>query len=377
MGEVGRPGVLLLTGSLGPGGTELALMTLARRLRARGHFEPRVAVLGGGGAWAEMLRGEGIAVTELGIAGPLRRPRALARLLRLAALVRREGIAIVHTFLFDADVYGMLACRLGFPRAVITTRRAIKAHRPHHLRAYRLTDRFVQRIVANSKAVERFTVEVERAPAAKVMTIPNGVDVEAFAAGSAARGRGVLGLGDDARVVLAVGTLKPVKGQDLLLEAMRGHLERRPELRLVLAGTVSAHFGQGLREQVVQAGLEQRVLFPGSVEAVPDLLAAADLFVLPSRSEGMSNALLEAMAAGRAIVATDVGGARECLADGECGIIVEPDNPSALAAAIGRVLDDPERAAAMARAAARRAADEYALDRMVARTEDLYRELVG
>ncbi|MDQ7007541.1 MAG: glycosyltransferase [Acidobacteriota bacterium] len=377
MVEAGKPRVLLLTGSLGPGGTELALMTLARRLLAREAFEPRVAVLGRGGDWAEALRGEGIPVTELKIAGPLRRPSAAVRLLGLAGLVRREKIAVVHTFLFDADVYGMLACRLGFPRAVITTRRAIKAHRPHHLRAYRLTNGFVHRIVANSLAVERFTVQVERAPEAKVLTIPGGVAVETFAGGSPAVGRRLLGLGSGERVVLAVGTLKPVKGQDLLLEAMAPLLEEQKELRVVLAGTVSPGFGEQLRRQVAEAGLAGRVLFPGAVENVPDLLAAADLFVLPSRSEGMSNALLEAMAAGKAIVATDVGGARECLAGGACGVIVPSEDALALGRAIGDLLADPGRAKILAEAARRRAVAEYALDRMVARTEDLYRELLG
>lgn len=373
----GRPGsgVLLLTGSLGPGGTELAVMALARGLRRRGRFRPVVAVLGRGGRWGEQLRAEGIEVEELGIDGPLRRPRYLARLLRLSALVRRKPIDIVHTFLFDADVYGMLAARLGLPRAVITTRRAIKSNRPHHLRGYRWTNPFVHRIVANSEAVRRFTLEQEGPPEWKVVTIPNGVDTVTFAAGSREAGRRRLGIDSSALVVGAVGTLKPVKGQDLLLEGMLPLFEEYPALRLVLAGTISPEFGGRLRERIESAGVAERVLLPGAVEEVPDLLAALDVFVLPSRSEGMSNALLEAMAAGNAIVATDVGGNRESLGGGEAGILVPLEDPAAQRVAISGLLKEPDRRILLATAAASRAREHYGLDRMIERTELLYQEL--
>jgi glycosyltransferase involved in cell wall biosynthesis len=371
------PRALLLTGSLGPGGTELAVMALARGLARRGRVDPRVAVIGTAGRWGQALRAAGIPVDELGLAGPLRRPRALARLLSLARLVRRERIDVLHTFLFDADVYGMLAARLGRPRAVITTRRAIKSGRPHHLRGYRLTNRLVHRIVANSEAVRVFTLERERVAPDKVRVIPNGVDAARFAGGDRERLRRELGVAADELLVGAVGTIKPVKGQAVLLEAAAPLLAARPDLKLVLAGTPTAGYGERLRARVREVGVSERVLLPGSVEQVPDLLAALDLFVLPSLSEGMSNALLEAMAAGRPIVATRVGGNAECLAEGEAGVLVPSDDADALRTALGELLDDPARRAELARRAAARARDEYGLDRMLARTEDLYGELLG
>ncbi|MCU0230768.1 MAG: glycosyltransferase family 4 protein [Acidobacteria bacterium] len=164
-------------------------------------------------------------------------------------------------------------------------------------------------------------------------------------------------------MVGAVGTIKKVKGQTVLFEAMRPLFERHSALRLVLAGEVTRGYG--------------RVLFPGVIEEVPDLLAALDLFVLPSLSEGMSNALLEAMAAGRPIVATEAGGNGECLGGGNAGLLVPPGDPEALGRALEKLLEAPDRRRELGRRAQTRAQDEYSLGKMLDRTETLYAELLG
>lgn len=372
-----KPRVLLVTGSLGPGGTELAVLSLAHELRLREHVVPRVAVLARGGHYAEHLRAHGVPCDELEIDGPLRRPAAIARLLRLRGLVRTHGIDVVQTFLFDADVYGMLAAKLGGPRAIVTTRRAIKANRPHHLRGYRLTNRFVDRIVANSEAVRRFTLEHERAPAGKVVVIPNGAALARFEHADGARFRERLGLGGDVSLIGAVGTIKPVKGQRELFDALAPYLREHARAVLLLAGEITRDYGEALLQTVREARLEGRVLLPGVIADVPDLLAALDLFVLPSRSEGMSNALIEAMASGCAIVATDVGGNRECLDDGACGVLVPARDVRAMHDAVAHLLADGARRSALGSAARARAHREYALATSVSRYEALYRELLG
>ncbi len=368
--------MLLLTGSLGPGGTELAVMTLARALAARGRVEPRVAVLGEGGYWAEGLRADGIPTEELRLRGPLRRPSALAKLYTLTKLVRDARIDIVQTFLFDADVYGMLAARWGAPRAIITTRRAIKANRPHHLRGYRMTNRFVDRIVANSEAVRRFTLDLERAPAEKVLVIPNGAELSRFRTGDRAAFRRAHGVLEGEVLVGAVGTIKPVKGQRVLVEAMLPLLEGCDRVRLVLAGEVTPGYGDEIRALLAAREAGARVLLPGVVDDVPGLLAALDVFVLPSLSEGMSNALIEAMAAGKAIVATNAGGNAECLAEGACGLVVPAGDAGALSRAIEALLDDAPRRMALGSAASVRAEREYALETMVGRYEALYEQVL-
>jgi len=369
--------VLLITGSLGPGGTELAVMTLARELAARGRVAPRIVTLGHGGAHAETLRASGVPVEELGLSGGARSIAGLRRLRLIPQMVRHERIRIVHTFLFDADFYGMLAARRGRPWAVVTTRRAIKRGRLLHLLGYRLTNPLVDRIVCNSDAVSRFTLHAEGASRKKVVVIPNGVDTARFERGDGATMRRRLGLRPDDLVVGAVGTIRKVKGQAVLLEAMRPLFERHAALRLVLAGEVTRGYGEELRRQVAQSGLEGRVVMPGVVEEVPELLAALDLFALPSLSEGMSNALLEAMAAGRAIVATEAGGNAECLDGGSAGLLVPPGDADALGRALERLLDTPDRGREMGRRAFARARDEYSLGKMLDRTETLYAELLG
>lgn len=370
------PRVLLLTGSLGPGGTELAVMALARGLAGRRLFQPEVAVLGTAGALGAELTSAGIPVHELGICGPLRRPGALRRLFHLAALVRREPRALLHTFLFDADVYGMLAGRFGRPAAVITTRRAIKAHRPDHLRGYRWTNRFVDRIVCNSEAVLRFTLEAEQVAAQKVLVIPNGIELARFAAGRREIFRRRLGVGPEDLLIGSVGNIKAVKGQAVLFEAIAPLLAERPEIKWVAAGEVTPGYGDELRLRVVQSCLEEQVFFPGVVHEIPDLLAAIDLFVMPSLSEGMSNALIEAMAAGKPIVATAVGGNSENLDQGAAGCLVPPQDPGALGEAIRRLVMDRPAREEFGRRARLRAEAEYALDRMLERNEALYDELL-
>ncbi len=369
---------VLVTGSLGPGGTELAVIAHARGFARRGVVAPRVVVLGEGGEHAAALRDEGIPVEELAIPrGRLRSLAGLARLARLRRLVRSLGGPVVHTFLFDADVYGMLAALLGSPGAVITTRRAIKRNRPHHLRLYRLTNFLVDRIVCNSEEVRRFTLEAEAADPSRVEVIVNGIDVERFAAGDGAAARARLGIGPDETLVGAVGTIKEVKGQRVLLEAMVPLLRERPGLRLVLAGDRRGRYAEELARETREAGMEERVVMPGPVADVPDLLAALDLFVLPSLSEGMSNALLEAMASGCPIVATRVGGNAEALAEGRAGLLVPAGDPDALREAIVRLLDDPDLAAALAARAVVRARTHYSLEGMLETTEALYAGLLG
>lgn len=369
--------VLMVTGSLGPGGTELAVMTLARELAQRGRVAPRLAVLGEGGRYAERLRAEGIPVEELGLRGGARSVGGMRRLRLLGQMVRHEKIRIVHTFLFDADFYGMLAARGGGPWAIVTTRRAIKSGRVLHLLGYRMTNPLVDRIVCNSEAVARFTRHREGVKESKLVVIPNGVEAARFQRGDGAAMRRRLGVRPDDLLVGAVGTIKKVKGQAVLLEAIRPLLAQHPQLRLVLAGELTRGYGEELERRVVELGLVGRVLLPGVVEEVPDLLQALDLFVLPSLSEGMSNALLEAMAAGRAIVATDAGGNPECLDGGSAGLLVPAGEAEALERALARMIESPERRREFGARAAERAATEYSMGKMLDRTERLYAELLG
>lgn len=372
-----KPRVLFITGSLGLGGTELAVFEMIRALSHRGHVLPQLALITNGGDMANDLRRLGIQVTELGIRGRLYAPRNMTHLFELARLVRRERIDIVHTFLFDADVYGMLAARFGRPSVVITTRRAIKRQKPHHIRAYRLTNRFADRIIANSNAVRTFTIDCEHVDPEKVTVIPNGIDLNRFASGDRRILRNQLSVDEGTILIGVVGTVKRVKGQAILYESLRSALRDLPEIHIVFVGENGTKYALDLNRRILDEGFAGRVHFTGAARNIPDVLAALDLFVMPSLSEGMSNALLEAMAAGKPIVATNVGGNAENLAGGDAGIVVPPGNPEALHGAILSLIQDAQAVQSYGHAAAKRAIQEYGLERLLERHEALYDCLLG
>jgi glycosyltransferase involved in cell wall biosynthesis len=206
---------------------------------------------------------------------------------------------------------------------------------------------------------------------ARWRVIYNGVDVERLSeAGEderrAARAR--LGL-PDAQLAVSVGRLSRQKGQDVLLEAWPAVKERVPEAELVLVGS-------GEDREALEARAVPGVSFAGERDDVPDWLAAADLIVQASRWEGMSLAILEAMARGRSIVTTDVAGNREAVGD-EAGAIVEPEDPDALASEIARRLAVPELRETEGRAARERAVRSHDVRRTTAQTAELYADLVG
>jgi glycosyltransferase involved in cell wall biosynthesis len=206
---------------------------------------------------------------------------------------------------------------------------------------------------------------------ARVTAIPNGVP--RHEPGHAALRR-ELRLAPGDRLLLAVGNLYPVKGHLHLLEALALLAPRYPTVHLAIAGR--GQLEPTLRSRAMALGIGERLHLLGLRSDVTDLLASADLYVLPSLSEGLPLSLLEAMFAGCPIVATAVGDVPHALAAGEAGALVEPGDPPALAAAISRLLDDPTGARLLGQRAAQRAAAEYDVTQMVRRYAGLYERLV-
>jgi glycosyltransferase involved in cell wall biosynthesis len=204
----------------------------------------------------------------------------------------------------------------------------------------------------------------------RIHTIANGVRLAPLKPSSV---REELGLEPADRLAVAVGSLYPVKGHRYLLEAFGLLAKRFPRLHIAIAGRGDKG---ALLAQADTLGLRARFHLLGHRDDIASLLAAADVFALPSLDEGLPLALLEAMTVGRPIVATDVGDVSAALADGAAGALVNPADASALAAAMARLLTDPSEASRLAQAAAQRAAAEYALSTMVERYVSLYSELI-
>jgi glycosyltransferase involved in cell wall biosynthesis len=306
----------------------------------------------------------------------------------LAGLMRRLACEIVHSYLWTADVLAGLASALArvpirlatvggeYFRAVDDRgiRRARKAllSRGHRV-AYWPFDRV---IAVSRRTAEDLTSRAGiRVDPRKVITILNGFDLDRVGPTSGVA-RADLELAHAAPVLVTVANFVPMKGHRRLLEAMPGILARFPDATLVLAGS-----GPGLaaaREHVAAAGLVPRVRILGPRADGVDLLALSDVVVLPSvAAEGLPIVILEALALGKPVVATRVGGIPEVIQDGETGLLVPAGDPQALADAVSSLLADPARAAVMAARGREAVRARFSANGMVRQVERLYLELAA
>jgi glycosyltransferase involved in cell wall biosynthesis len=282
----------------------------------------------------------------------------------LTAHMRTWRPQVAHT---HGSLAGRVAAALSGARIVYTKHglaaaeeQAIQVRGAGRLAKRLAVTLFAHRIVANSEAVKRALV-AQGADPGRVRLIPGGVDLSAFDA-EAPLVPGVLG---------ALGRLQTEKGYDVLLRAL---VELRGEARLLLGG--EGLLADELPRLARELGVLDLVDFRGFVSDVPAFMAETGLFVLASRSEGQGLVFVEAMAAGRPVVATRVGGVPEVVIDGETGLLVEPENPGALAAAVRRLLADPALAARMGQAGRRRAREVFSARRMADLTAAMYEELL-
>lgn len=242
-----------------------------------------------------------------------------------------------------------------------------------HRWLYRIASRWASGFIAVSEDVG-LAVRREIGPdEKKVAVILNGVDTRRYpAAADRKELRSRLGFGDDACLIAVVGTLKEQKGHRYLVEAGKEILSKRQNLHFLFIG--DGPLLQELNRQAAESGLTERIHFLGNRDDVPDLLAASDLFVLPSLWEGLPMALIEAMASGMPIVATRVSGTQKAIIHEESGLLVPPGDPGELAGAIEVLLSRPERASAMGRAARLRAEKCFSAQAQAASHIALFRQ---
>lgn len=351
--------VSLLVGQMGLGGTEKQVALLARGLQERG-ARVSVLLLWSGGSRRDEL--DGIRVEQLGF-GRLHSLRAVPRNVRamgrLVRFLREEKPDVLHAFLTASYLVAAPAARLARV-PLISGRRSLGNFKEGHrfvLFVERIANRMTRHIIANAHAVAADAIRQERLDPAKVSVVYNGLPAEAFE---------VETLPTQVPTVLCVANMHSYKGHGHLLEALTLLRKRGVKCRTVLIGD-----GQERAELERQAaGLD--VAFEGQRKDVPAFLAQTDVFVLPSLEEGLSNAVMEAMAAGKPIVATAVGGTPELLG-GDRGLLVPPADPLALAAAIERLLTDRVEAERLGAAARAWSEVHLSVDAMVDAHVRLYR----
>jgi glycosyltransferase involved in cell wall biosynthesis len=351
----------------GPGGAERVVAIMARTLQSAGARNVVFLPAGGEGWLARELDGSGVAVEPF----PMRRRCAPDLARSLANAFRRHGVGVAHSHEFFMALYGAWAARLARVPHVITMHGG--GYYADRLRR-RLALRTACSLSARTVAVSRPLAETMKrylwmAPQ-RIGTIPNGV---AFTPAKRETLRAELGLAPDDRLLVAIGNLYPVKGHLHLVAALGLLTRTHPRLHLAIAGRGETL--AGLEEAAREAGVSDRLHLLGLRSDTAALLAAADIFVLPSLSEGLPLALLEAMFAGCPIVASDVGDVGVALAQGSAGMLVPPGNPRALAAAIETLLLNPDRARELGTRASTRAATEYSATAMVSRYIELYGDL--
>jgi glycosyltransferase involved in cell wall biosynthesis len=343
--------VLHLITELELGGAERLLVTMLPRLD-RKRFEVSVAYLYGEAPLRPELERAGIRVTKLDSQSKC----DLRAFSRLVQLLREERVEILHTHLIQADLMGYFAARRARVPVMISTKHNTHYFRSHASWLARLdafVNRRLTRVVAVSDAVKDFYIRTQQLAADRIEVIHNGIDLERFR-DAKPLARSALGCTDSERIVCAVGSLTEKKGHSVLLRAWSEVVRAQAAARLLLVG--DGPLRGELERRVGELGLKDMVRFLGRRQDVPEILRASDLFVLPSLWEGFGIVVVEAMAAGLPVIASNVDGVGEIVRPEQDGLLVSPGDPAGLAQAVLRVLNDRQFAQQLAGAGAERAA---------------------
>ena len=360
-----------LAGSSAYGGGERYLELLCDRLdRARYRA---LLICPEPGPFVGRMKERGVE-THLVHLAPLFNPLALWRLTRLLA---RERVTILQTHGARANFYGRIAGRLaGVPVIVSTVHNSLKDYEVTPLKRWlytfllRLTLPLVHRIICVSDATRWDLIDECSAASAKTQTVYNGVDPSAFPSQpDRQKFRQELGM-TQGPVLVTIGRLTEQKGHRYLLRAFPDLLNTWPQLCCVFVG--EGELQDALHRMAIDLGVERACRFVGGREDIVDILAAADLFVLPSLSEGFPFVVLEALAMGLPVVASRVNGVPELIEDHKTGLLVSPRDPQSLAKAIRKVLSDPTVASRMGAEGRAVVQERFTVDRMVANTTAIF-----
>lgn len=364
----GRPTLLLVGDTLDLGGTEGQFTELACRLdRARWNLE--IACVRPEGPLLKPLEAAGLQPWRCGPTS-FRSPLLLGAIVALARRLKSRGIDVLHSFGFYSNILALPAARLAGVRSVVGSQRDLGDLRaPAERFLHRFALRLAKHVVVNSEAVKERIIEGHGIRPGRVSVVPNGVDLSRFSPGPP-RAHSSNGL-----VVGAMSNLRPEKGLPDLVRAVGLVRELGRDVRLVIHG--EGPMRKDLAGMVAGLKLEPWVSLPGSTREPEVALRELDVFVLPSLSESCSNGLMEAMATALPVIATSVGGNVDLVQHEVTGLLVPPGDAPALAQAIVRLADDRALAAGLGERARTHADSVFGMDRMVARTEQLYARSLG
>lgn len=359
--------VLFLTTHINAGGITSYLLTLVKGLAARG---VRVHLASSGGDMEAEFIAAGVKVITLGIRTKSELDcRIYQALVPLRAYVLKEKIDVIHAQTRVTQVMGAVLGKITRRPYVSTCHGFFKTRLSR-----RLMPCWGRKVIAISPAVEGHLKSDFGVPPGRVALIPSGIDVRDFEQVDEKTRmdlRTRYGLGSEPLVGI-VARLSDVKGQDVMISAMKIVVKDAPEAKLLLAG--EGKMEGVLRDMVAAFGLEKHVFFYPVVNRTAEILAMLDIFVMPSRQEGLGLSIMEAQATGLAVVASNVGGIPTLIEDGRTGVLVQPQDPQALAEAIIHLLKDQDARVRMGRAAREFIRCNHSSDKMVEQTLRLYQE---
>jgi glycosyltransferase involved in cell wall biosynthesis len=374
-----KPNVLFIIDSFEQGGSERQAMQLLTQLHASGKCRVYLACLQNRGslrAEAEQLGIGEIHEYALNSFYDLNFAKQIRRLVRF---IKQNEIDVVHTHCFYTNIFGMTGAFFAGVRARITSKGETDGFRsPMQKRAERAAFRLCHRVIANCLVVRNQLIREGVSPA-KIIQHYNGLDLDRLKVRSGLTRTAALaefGLPVERRYLSIVANLRnPVKDHPMFLRAAARVRAAVPEAGFAIAG--EGELMASLRELSVQLGIQNDVFFLGRCDRVADLLFASEIGVLSSKAEGFANAILEYMAAGLPVVATDVGGAREAISEGETGFTMASSDDAKMAERIIEILKDPERGRAMGVRGRLIAAEKFSCDRHLQNTLELYDELLA
>ena len=373
--------ILFVIDGLEFGGGERGFAQVAIGLRDR--FEVFVASMAGG-TFEHELRQFGIKIYPVDMSRRL----SLKPVRQIKEIIRNNKIDLVHSQGARTDFFARIAVRIQKPRTriVSTIQMPVEGYDVGALRkgVYRFFDRFskryVDRFVTVSEVLKKTLIDQHKIPEGKVVKIYNGIEIEEYRPnGKEVRSqksevRREFGLAKNVPVIGAIGRMVWQKGFEYLIESIPEIIETIPQLKILIVGDGPLRERlEGLAESLK---VKERIIFTGFRNDIREIFSAVDLLVIPSLLEGFPMVTLEAMAMAKPIIATNIDGIAEQITDGVNGVLVPPKDPSALAKAVVRVLNDKKLARTMALSAREKVEQEFSVEKMVAETEKVYLSLL-
>jgi len=354
--------------ALAIGGSE----TLARRLAlglTRRHYACSIYAVHNDGPLANLLRADGIPCRAFSRKGKW----DLGPLVNLIQQFRANGTKVVHTHHIGQLLYGGLAGRLAGCRVIHTEHDYYTLRRARTQQLLRVLTRLADRVTAVAEPVRSFLEDTVGLPSSKLITIQNGVEVDRYEA-AIPHDRKKWDLKNSEVIIGCVARLSPEKGHTVLLRAFQKVINRHSQARLVIIGEGEER--ERLQHLVADLSIGSFVRFLGLRADVPEVLATCDLFTLPSIQEGLPIVILEALAAGKAVVASEVGAIPDVIRHGATGMLVPPGNVDALADALCLLIEDEEARQLLGQSGRKLVREAYDFERTVGQYDDLYQRVL-